>query len=75
MPHYCQYSFKDLFIAAKGREWTKKENADFSALDQETRNVRVRELAKQANWRVQDILDRDGLTYTAFWPRAGAKKA
>ena len=73
MPHYCQYSFKELFVVAFGREWTEQENQELSAMTQETRNIRVRELAEKANWRVQDVVGRDGITYTAFWPKAGAK--
>lgn len=69
MPHYCQFSFAQLFAAATGRSWTSAENAELAALTQNERNIRVRELAKQANWFVQDVTGRDGLVYTAFWPK------
>lgn len=68
MGRECQYSFSQLFSLAHQREWTEAERERFFALDQNARNLEVKQLAKKAgNVRTEDRLGTDGLTYTAFW--------
>lgn len=66
--HYCAHSFADLFQAANGRGLTKKEEQAFAALTQKDRNKKVRQLAKLANWQIEDVKSREGPIFTAFWP-------
>lgn len=64
----CSLSFRDLFHAAKGRDWTDQEVQAFQKLDQPAKNAMVKQLAAEAgNIRTQDQLGTDGITYTAFW--------
>lgn len=74
MPHYCAYSFADLFQAAQGRPFSKKEEQTFAALNQTDRNQQVRQLAEKAGWQYKNITSYEGDVFTAFWPRQRAKK-
>ncbi len=65
--HYCAYSFADLFKAAFGRQATERENTQFAALTQDERNERVKELAKIADWRTENVTTGEGM-FVAFWP-------
>lgn len=68
MGRECQYSFADLFRAAKGRDWSAAEQAEFDALDQAARNQWVRKLAAESeSFVTEDRRSCDGLVYTAFW--------
>ncbi|MBX3357115.1 MAG: hypothetical protein KF745_01675 [Phycisphaeraceae bacterium] len=61
-------SFRDLFVAAKGREWTEEEVLEFQAFDQEGKNRMVKQLAAEAGGiRTEDQVGTDGVVYTAFW--------
>lgn len=76
MPHYCAYSFEDLFVAACGRTWSRGEAQKFAAMSQGERNQAVGKLAKKAGWQTQDVPSWEGDTFTAFWPKEKpAKKA
>lgn len=64
----CRYSFDDLFELANQRTWTVEEKQAFMALDQNSRNAVVKQLAEKAgSIRTEDRLGTDGLVYTAFW--------
>ena len=61
-------SFADLFHLAKQRPWTPDEEREFTALDAQSRNALVKQLAKEAGRiHTEDRLGTDGITYTAFW--------
>lgn len=67
-PSRCSIGFRDLFLLAKGREWTPEEVQSFKALDQEGKNRMVKQLAAQAGCiRTEDQVGPDGVVYTAFW--------
>jgi len=68
MANECDMSFADLFNMAKKRAWTPDEERKFAALDPQSRNALVKQLAKEAG-RIdtEDRLGTDGITYTAFW--------
>ena len=68
MPNECEMGFGELFRRARNREWTAEEAGDFAALDQDSRNRLVRQLAKEAGGiRTADRTGTDGIVYTAFW--------
>ena len=64
----CCFSFADLFSAAEGRHWTPTEEKVFQNLNQEERNEWVSRLAEKApQFKTQDKVGTDGVTYRAFW--------
>ena len=64
----CCFSFQDLFTAAEGRIWTADEETEFQSLTQRERNEWVSKLAAKApQFRTQDKVGDDGITYRAFW--------
>lgn len=68
MASECDMSFADLFNMAKKRAWTPDEERDFAALAPQSRNLLVKQLAKEAGRiHTEDRLGSDGITYTAFW--------
>lgn len=64
----CAFSFRDLFIAAYGREPDGRELQLLYALSQEERNKTVKRWAKKADWEVTERTGSDGVTYLAFAP-------
>ena len=65
----CAYSFKDLFIAAKGRQMTPAEADSFKGLPQEDVNELVINLAADAGWSTRPVRGSDGREYIAFCPQ------
>jgi hypothetical protein len=64
----CAMGFRELFVLAKGREWTDEELQAFQALDQDGKNRAVKTLAAEAGCvRTEDQVGTDGVVYTAFW--------
>ncbi len=64
----CSLGFAELFVLAKGRVWTTEEKAKFEALDQNDRNERVSEWAREAGGiATEDRVGTDGRVYRAFW--------
>ncbi len=64
----CCFSFADLFSAAEGRIWTHEEEKVFQNLTQQERNEWVSRLAQKApQFKTQDKIGTDGITYRAFW--------
>lgn len=64
----CCFSFEDLFISAEGRPWTSEEELVFKNLNQDERNEWVSTLANKApQFKTQDKIGDDGVTYRAFW--------
>ena len=64
----CAFSFQDLFHAAEGRSWTTEEELNFVNLTQDERNEWVSNLtAKAPQFRTQDKVGDNGITYRAFW--------
>lgn len=64
----CCFSFADLFNAAEGRTWTPDEESIFRALSQSEKNEWVSRLAAKASqFRTEDKVGTDGVTYRAFW--------
>jgi len=67
-PIRCSMGFRELFILAKGREWTQDEVTAFQSLDQQGKNRMVKQLAAEAGCiQTEDQVGTDGLVYTAFW--------
>lgn len=64
----CNYSFKDLYMAAYGANMSSEDIKQFSFLSQAERNVKVLEWARLAGWGTDDRLGSDGQLYTAFCP-------
>lgn len=66
---YCDYSFNDLFEAARGRPMDPDERAYFDTMSQDVRNEVVRKLVHETNGRFacRDVVGDDGEVYTSFW--------
>jgi len=71
MPDYCDFSFDDLFSAAKGRSMTDEEKAYFESISQDVRNEIVRRLVRETNgvFECKDVTGTDGQEYTSFWKK------
>ncbi len=66
---YCDYSFNDLFEAARGRRMDFDERAYFDNMSQDVRNEIVRKLVNETNglFVCRDVVGDDGEVYTSFW--------
>ena len=64
----CQYSFKDLYIAAFGRTPEDSEMTELFALSQKERNQQVKRWAESAGWGTEDRAGTGGQFYTAYCP-------
>ena len=69
MPQNCQFSFNDLFSAAKGRDMTNEERDHLYALNQDERNHWVQQHVDMTNGTFITELRNgsDSKTYLAFW--------
>ncbi len=64
----CAYSFWDLYVAAIGKNPSKKTKDKFALLSQEGKNKQVSNWASIAGWKTQKKIGSDKKIYIAFFP-------
>lgn len=63
----CNFSFKDLYNAALGKDMDPLEIQAFNSVSQEERNEKVKLWADMAGWTTEERIGSDGRVYVAFW--------